>query len=229
MVYTTTDMVADYLGITIDDSSSPSTSQVEKYIDWATSEIEHVTKANFEARKVYTEYLDINSDVSTTSADLSDVTGALNLPYNYDMFPLNKTPVIELISVYYNNEPASAEPSWIQKTIGLGGDVVLSGDNLKLISVTSSPRIGTNSIKVSYYYGRDTVPGIVEKICVRKVALEIMTGQQSNALTQGTGKIKVGDIEIEDPGSFTTSFIKQTSDEMDKYLNLLGTQNYYLV
>jgi hypothetical protein len=61
------------------------------------------------------------------------------------------------------------------------------------------------------------------------VALEIMSGQQSQALTQGTGSISVGDISISDPSNFSSTFIKQTREEIDRYMGFLGTQNYYLV
>jgi hypothetical protein len=226
--YTTVDLVESYLGLEISSTSTPSESTVERYIEWVSGEIDHVTKNQYGLETI-TEIIDINSDNGSTSANTSDVTGSIYLPYSMDLIALSKKSVQEIEAVWYNEALPSETPSWVAKTVGFGGQAVLNGNYLELIDPQDKPRIGAGSIKVTYTYGKQVIPSFVEKLATRMVALEIMSGQQSSSLTQGTGRIRVGDIEIDDPGMFSSNFIKQTEDSITKYMGLLGIQNYYLI
>lgn len=228
MGYTTVDLVEAYLGLEISSTSTPSESTVERFIEWASGEIDHVTKNQY-GLETATEIIDLNSDNGSTSANTSDTTGSTRLPYAMDLVALANKPVQEIESVWYNDAYPYDTPVWTEKVVGFGGQVVLNGNYLELIDPQDKPRIGAGAIKVTYTYGKQVVPSFVEKLATRMVALEIMTGQQSSSLTQGTGRIRVGDIEIDDPGTFSSTFIKQTEDSITKYMGLLGVQNYYLI
>lgn len=226
--YTSVDLVEAYLGIEISNTSTPKTSTVETYISWVSDEIDHRTKNKYALTEV-TEIIDLNTDTMSTSANVSDGTPSYDLPYIMDIIQLQNKSVQEIKNVYFNEAHESETPIWTEKTVGWGGQAVLLNDSLNLIDPADSPRVGKAAIKVIYTYGKQVVPGFVEKLATRMVALEIMSGQQSNALTQGTGKIRVGDIEIDDPGAFSSTFIKQTQEQIDTYMAFLGTQNYYIV
>lgn len=226
--YTTVDLVEVYLGLTIDSSSTPSESTVERYIEWVSDEIDHITKGKYLLEES-TDIIDLNTDTTATSANTSDSTGAVRLPYALDMVALPNKPVQEIIQVWFNSAFPYDTPVWTEKTVGYGGQVIQNGNYLELIDPADKPMMMAGSVKVRYSYGKQTLPPFVEKLATRMAALEIMTGQQSSSLTQGTGKIQVGDISIDDPGQFSSVFIKQTEESIRTYLSMLGTQNYYLV
>jgi len=229
MAYATTDEVASYLGVTIDGSSTPSATEVSAYLDEATAWIDHITKTSYSSTTVENKIIDFTSDTTVTSAASFDSTSALNIPAPVDRIQLPDKDVVSLISCEFNSAPYTSAPEWVSQDIGYGQDVILINDYIQVLSPTARPRAQIGSVRATYTKGRSSVPAHVRAICVYMTSLRVMEGAQSNSLTEAGGDIRVGDLEIDEPSGFSTSFIKQTQSSLDKQLDKLGTHNTYLI
>jgi hypothetical protein len=229
MAYTTSANISAYLQTTIDTSSTPTSTTVDLWITEADDEINHITKTTFEDVTFTNEILALNSDYASTSAQSNDGTGAYNQPARWDLVALPFKNLLTITAVEFNTAGATDVPVWVAATIGYGGDVILNGDNLQLIGGANVPYKQIASIRVSGTYGSASVPPFVQKLATRMVALEYIASVQSNEVSSGGGGIRVGDIEIKEPGSFTQSFINSTRDYIEEKLKQLGTNNVYLI
>lgn len=229
MSYTSTDDIAAYLGITISDSSTPSIDTVQSYIDQAESKIELITKAKYNSLTVNNVIVSYDSDTSNPSASSFDSSGIRRIPGNFDLIDLGFNNVWKIENLYFNAAMPFDTPDWVAKTIGVGGQAVLKNGRMQLIDPADSPRRGEYSMKVDVTYGVQDVPMQLKWVCTLMVSLQIMMGQQANHLTSSVGGLKIGDIEIKEPGTFTIGFIKTTQSMLQEELKALGDQNFYLI
>lgn len=229
MAYCTTDDIGNYLGITIDETSTPSSTVVSGWLQESKEWIDHITKTTYEESTVMDKVIEFTSDNTRTSAGAFDSTGALNQPANPDMILLPDKDIISITKVEFNRAGEFESADWEEVTSGIGGQVQLVGDYIQLIDPNDYPRKGINSIRLTYTKGRSTVPATVKSLCVYQTSIKLMEGAQSNTLTEAGGDIRIGDIALSEPGAYSLSFIKQTKDSLQGQMDLLGTHNTYLI
>lgn len=223
MALTSVDNVSVYLQQTIDGSSTPSSTTVSTWIDEVTDEIQHITKQKFEVNTVTDKVLAVNSDNTIASANQFDGTQFYNLPTKRDVIILPHDNIIALTKFEINTASDSETPSWTELTIGYGGDVILDGNRVSFIGTGFVVKSQKVSIRVSYTHGQSTVPDFVQKLATRMVALEYLNSSTASDVADGGGGIRVGDIEIREPGRFTQDYIQSVESWVDKKLKQLGT------
>ena len=228
MSLTTVANVSEYLQQTIDGTTTPTSTTVQTWIDEVSDEIEHITKAKFEVNTVTEQILAINSDTTRTSGNAIDSKGDYQ-PIPRDEIILPNTNIIGLISVEINTVSDSEEPVWSALTIGYGGDVILVGNRISILKSGFAIRVQKAGIRVTYTYGSSTVPGFVQKIATRMVVLDHLNSSVASDASGGGGDIRVGDIEIQEPGRFTQDYVDSVQGWVDKKLRQLGTHNVYLI
>jgi hypothetical protein len=229
MVYTTIALVASYLQTTIDGSSTPSSTEVQEWIDEVEDEINHITKQQFEEITVTNQVLSANSDTSRMSANQHDRTPSWELPAGNDEIILPEQNITSLDVFEVNLSPDGVTPDWSALDIGDDGDVKLIGNRVSFLTSNFVIRPQKVSVRVSYKYGRTSVPKFVQKLATRMVALQYIQSGLANEVSGGGGSIRVGDIQITEPGRFSQEFVMQTQKDVEWYLNKLGTHNVYLI
>jgi len=229
MSLTSTANVSDYLQTTIDGSSTPSSTVVDRWVDEVSDEIQHITKQTFQTVTVTDKILPINSDNTVASANSVDVTESWDLPAGRDLIILPHTNIISLDKFEINTVGDSETPVWEELTIGYGGDVVLRDDKIVVLSSNLVIKAQNASIRVGYTYGESSVPGFVQKIATRMVALEYVKSGLSSEVSSGGGNIRVGDIQITEPGRFSQSYVDTEQEWIDMKLRQIGTHNVYLI
>lgn len=229
MAYTNIANVSAFLRITIDGSSTPSADDVTTWIEEVDDEIDRITKSTFESTTVTDQIISTDSDSGFMSAQSFDGTGAYEQPATKDMIQIPQHKILTLDAVAYNRAVDGADEDWVDLTIGHGEQCVLSDNFIKILeSGLYIPRRHTG-LKISYTYGNDSVPAFVQKLATRMVALTYNESGLANEITSGGGSIRVGDIEIDEPGSFTQSYVDTVQEWVNIKLGQLGTNNVYVV
>lgn len=229
MAYTNVANISAYLRTTIDSSTTPSQTQVEQWIAEADNEIDRITKSTYETTTVTDEIIPTNSYNSSISNQSFDDTGAYNQPAPSDKIGIGKKNVLTLTAVAYNTAADGETPVWEDLTIGHGSDCVLDGDNIKILKQGLIILRRHTGLKISYTYGADSVPAFVAGLATKMTALSYMNSGLSNEVSGGGGSIRVGDIQITEPGAFSQAFIKSSQDWVDNKLKQLGVNNVYII
>jgi len=229
MAYTDIANVSAYLQTTIDGTTTPASTTVQVWIDEACDEIDRITKSSFESNVVTDQIISTDSDTGIISATSFDGTGAYNQPAPQDMIAIPNKKILTLTAAAYNTASDGETPVWVDLDLGYGSDCVLVGDNISILTPgLIIPRKKTG-MKISYTHGNSSVPGFVQKMATRMVALDFINSGLSEEVSGGGGSIRVGDIQITESGRFTQDYVESTQEWIDLKLRQLGTNNVYLI
>jgi len=224
MTLTSIANVSSFLRTPIDGTTTPSEAEVTEWIEEVSDEIEHITKQKFEENTVADLILPFDSDQTSTSASSFDKTGAYNLPAPRDEIFLPFESVLTLTKFEVNTVSDDSTPVWVEKTIGYGGDVVLDGNRITALSHNLVILAQKGSVRVSLTHGKATVPKFAQKLATRMTALSYLNSGISNDVTGGGGDIRVGDIQIGEPGKFSQDYIDSVEEWVNVKLGQLGTR-----
>lgn len=148
MAYTTLTNVEEFFGTTFDATTSPTLTQVNKYITDSETEIDNLTGTTFEATQSNTEIID------------------LNVPTN--MFVTQKYPIVSVTSVEKNtSDDIFTSDTW--------ESVDYYNDRFRILTKYSYD--GKRKVRLQYEYGYETVPPEVEHLATLLVVNKILTGQ----------------------------------------------------
>jgi len=229
MAYSNVANVSAFLQITIDGTTTPSDTTVTSWIAEVDDEINRVTKSVFETTTVTDKIISTNSDTGFISATSFDGTGAYNQPGTRDQIQLPNNKILTLDAVAYNESADGETESWVDLTIGHGKQCVLVDNYIKILESGLPIPSQFTGMKVTYTHGNATVPGFVQKLATRMTVLAYNESGLANEITSGGGSIRVGDIEIDEPGSFTQTYIDTLNEWVDIKLRQLGTNNVYVI
>ena len=167
VTYTTSDKVAAYLQRTaFSGSTTPTSTTVESYINYAESEIERATGSAW--REV------------TATDEIHRMRHRANRrrPLRYPYVQLDKRPIVTLVSGtdYLYVWSGSAWVDWVAtKTEGRDGDYWVDYQEGTVHFVKNFPIVNWHdNIKATYRYGHSSVEGWVEEICTMMAALKVL-------------------------------------------------------
>jgi len=227
MGYSTVADVSKYLRITIDATTTPTADTVEDYIDAADDAINRITKNRFEPTTSTDEILDVNTDTLISTADLYDSTSPYDLP-TYNALRLKEINVQSITSVFYNEALPGETASWVEKDVGIGGDVLLH-ENKYILFIGDTPRAGIASVKCTYVYGEATVSPMVKELSALMAAEYVLASSSANTVSSGGGSIRIGDISLGESNQYTLKFLSDTQDKIRETTNKLGVINTYTI
>ena len=211
--YTSVENVSNELnGLTIDSSSTPSSSVVSGWIDEAAAEIEMTTGMLWTSATASSETHDY------------DGSGILRL-YNH--------PVISVSEVLADSTGVNATATgWYSLSEGRLStqDFLLYKDEGELVfHGIQKPQAGYQNIMVSYIYGFATVPTKITRIATLLTARRVIETIQSASATNEGGTVSVGTISVSDPSTFGNSRLSQIDNELKSLYNELGTLKTYRI
>lgn len=197
--YTTEANVEAYIGEAIDATTTPTSTQLDVFIEWAEKQIDDFTDTAF---------------TSTTETDqILDSEGM-------QRFRLPKRPIISVTNFYVDKAGLGSvnSPDWEARSEGRTDtdDFVLLKDVGVLHFHHDIPPYGIQNVKTTYVYGYATVPKDVEKLATLLVVKEILKTKLSNATFGSAQDITVGPISLRNSikeGSMTTSELDKEIEE----------------
>jgi len=204
--------------------------RVIKIVQRAESEIEDSTGTAWREVTVTDELYDINDETMYMSPERMYLRGYQNrVDYwrlNYsDTLKLNKEPIVSITTLERNTAGLNSVDNWDELTEqdGSGGDFILYKKEGLVKFVQNIPRYGKRSVKVTYIYGRETVPKSVERLTilltVRDIILSKVTGSQfSNQKT-----ISVDGLTVQGGITSGTSYLNIVNNEIDRLWSKVGS------
>lgn len=209
MVITTVTNVSNELnGMTLDASSTPTSTVVSGWITEAANEIELATGRLFSTTTFSSSYFDY------------DGSGKIILPYK----PVNSITELK----YEKNGLGATSESWTELTEGRTNDFILYTDEGWIdFFGNTRPTYGRQNVCISGNYGETTVPSIITKAASKMVAMRVIGGVVNSQSKDEGGTVSVGTITVTDPSTFGLDNRRQLQDDINNLLSTYGTLKTY--
>jgi len=195
MAYITNADVAAYLQTTIDGSSTPTSTTVDTWINYAESIINEKSGRNFDSNSETDSY--IKTD------------GQLQVWFDKDKLPLLG---VSALSINTGND---FDPTWVSKTEGTDFLIIDTDTGRLKFSNNTSILSLSHGIKTSFTWGFATVPDYVKALTLQLVTREYIKSSLSNTSINTKEKIRVGPIAIENSSGEILKFINQLNKDID--------------
>jgi len=232
--YTTKELVEAMLATTIDTTTSPTTSQIEQWIEEAESEIDVRTKTSFTPVTVTDEIYDL--DKNNLYSRPYDYPSTFNGSYGVGFYPevrmrLNKKPLISVTSMYTNSASPIEADVWTEITeqVGLGGDFRLSLPLSEVIFIQNIPTMKPRAVKTTYIYGHSSIPYDVQRLATLLVAKNVVISKMSNSQFSSTDSITVEGISITKGTGQSVQYTNGMTNEINELYRTIGEFNSELV
>lgn len=210
MAYTTVDYVsAELNGLTIDSTTTPSSTTVSNWIDQVTTQIELQTGRVWES--------------TVKESAIFDADGS-------DYFRFPEAPVISVSTFEYEDQGLGADSeNWTSLTEGRTNDYILyvNDGEIQYTGNTSNPPKGYKNLRITYTYGYSTTPAYITRLATLMVAARVVETVINESAQQGGGSVTVGNISITDPTTFSVSHLRAIKDEAHGILGTIGDTFVY--
>jgi len=236
--YCTVQNVLDELG---DKSTSDiSFLRIRNIILRAEAEIDERTESSFTTNTETDEVYDFDQYTGwksptqlrgfSTELNTSSRTDYWNTTYN-DRLRLNNYPLISITSLYKNENGQSATDSWTELTEqeGSGGDFIVNYDTGTITFVSNPPGIGVRKIKVTYTWGRSTVPKTVERLCILLSVRDVLMSKGHASQFDSVDSISLEGISISKGISGSIAYYEWLIKEIERLWSIVGNfANYHV-
>jgi hypothetical protein len=210
MAYTTVAAVSEELnGMTINSTTVPSSTTVTTWINQASAQIDLRTGKVWES--------------TVASSILFDSNGT-----RYFRFP--ESPVISISTFEYEeNGLGSDDDSWVSLTEGRNDDYILyvMDGEVEFTGRRTTPPAGKQNIRVSYTYGYSTTPVYIQRLATLLVSSRVIETIINDSASEGGGNVTVGNISITDPGTFSVTYLKGLTQEINDIFGDIGDTYVY--
>lgn len=166
-------------------STNPSSTSVTRWIEQASDSINHLAGRVFGITK-YDEYYDYEGE---------------------DVIELRHSPLTSVSSLTYATVDLGSDgrsSSWETQTEDTDFIIYKDRATVEPIFKNWSPQNGRKRIRAQYSAGYNIVPGRVQELCVKMVALRVLDTLAKTNVNDGNsgGSIAVGSISIVEPADF---------------------------
>ena len=236
-LYTTEANVSAITGTNYGTATTPTSTQISTFIDWASREVDMYTDTYFGTALVTQEVQDF--DVNKAGADFPWGNGmmqsqgrtASDYYLTQNSFRLNNWPVISIGTAEYNTTyNASNAESWTVMTEGTGGDFIANKDIGKIILTGNViPALGYRRFRFTYVHGHTSVPKTIERLTTLLVAKEIVSLKQSASNISTIDDIRIGPIAIGKGGSSAIYNLRSINSEIESLMTKIGINKVELI
>ncbi|WP_298752991.1 hypothetical protein [uncultured Arcobacter sp.] len=204
MAYTTVADVSNELkGLTLNSSTTPTSTVVSGWIDESDSQIDLKTGKVWSSTLATSTYLDYNG------------SGVLYLPHA----PVNAVTELK----YEVNGLGADSASWSTLTEGRTGNFILYGDEGEIKFFGNNyPSAGYQNICVTYNYGYITTPDYIKRLSTLMSAQRVIQATVNSMSQEEGGSVTVGNISITDPDTFSLDTVNSINNEIKMILDELG-------
>lgn len=229
--YCTIQDVLDELGDKT--TSDISYERIRKIILRAEAEIDERTESSFKSNTETDEVYDFDqytgwkspTQLRSFSSDLttSSRTDYWNTPYN-DRLRLNNRPVLSITSLYKNENSQSSTDNWtlLTEQTGSGGDFIVNYDTGSVTFVANAPGVGVRKIKVSYTWGRSSVPKTVERLTILLSVRDVLMSKGHASQFDSVDSISLEGISISKGISNSIGYYTWLIEEIERLWRVVG-------
>lgn len=221
--YTTEALIEAFLGITIDATSSPTSTQLVEWIEEAEQEIDDRAGVSF------TSVLNTNEIYNLDEYSYYSRPAFQSHYYCETMYPelrlkLTKRPIVSVTSLFRNQASHTGADEWsaLTENTGTGGDYVVDKRSGEIIFLRAFPIPQKRSVKITYNHGHSTIPKTVQRLATLIVAKTIVLYKMSNSQYSSTDNITIEGISISKGVSQSVSYIDKLTDEIEKLFQNIG-------
>lgn len=200
MTYTTVSLVSSALkGVTIDSSSTPSSTEVTEWIDEVSSEIDEIFGKSF-------------TSTETSFTIDYDGSGYLRLP----VAPILSTSTL----IAYSNGLGNSNVTSTSLTEGRTNDYIVYLDDGEIqFYGNKAPTFGYKNIVWTGVYGYTTTPKWVQKLATLMTTQKFIEATVSNTAQKGGRAISVGNLSLGAPSNFSSGQIKDIQSQIDNIIS----------
>lgn len=208
MAYATISLVSAYLGgVTINDSSAVTSTQVSDWLDWADAEINKISGSKF-----------ITGSVTTSNYEYVDYDGS---GYIYT----EKKPIIAIQEISYDNLGLgnASSPNWVALTEGRTNtdDFIVYKEIGKIVFHGTAPYTSPRGTRLAYTYGYATTPDVVKELATALVAKKWLQAVNMKDLNDSPSNISVGSISLSG-GTKSAEVMLKLNERIEELKKLVG-------
>lgn len=228
--YTTQELVESVIGQTFSGTTTPTDTQINTFIDWASDEVESLTEQFYGVGTTTDELVDWTrfNAIQNTNTGYRDAFTNENIDRNdrlnltdFNAFKVENKPIIEVTSLEKNINTYPTSPSW--EVIGTS-DYIISKPEGKITLVTNAiPDFGLRRFKISYTYGTSTAPKQVERLATLLVARQILSNKVANSNYGSVDSISIEGISINKTTGQGISYLARLDQEINNLKEQLGS------
>lgn len=195
-------------GLTINASTTPSSTLVESWISEGDSWIDLTTGKVWSSTTATSTYLDY------------DGSGTLRLPLS---------PVVSVTSILFESDGlGSASTTWTALTEGRTNDFILYKDEGEIKFFGNNyPTAGYQNICVTYVYGYNTTPSYIKRLSTLMATKRVIGATLNGMAQEEGGSVTVGNISITDPTNFSVDYVTKINNEIEGILNGIGRNRIF--
>lgn len=213
MAYTTVTNISNELnGLTINSSTTPTSSTVDGWITESDAEIDLRTGTIWSS--------------STASSETHDYGGG-------GFLRTYQKPIISVTELLAESNGINATTEgWQTLTEGrlITEDFLVYQDEGEIqFHGTNPPIAGFQNIKITYTYGRSSTPSEIQRLSTLMTAKRVIHTVVSGSATTEGGTVSVGTISVGDPSEFGNKRIKQINEEIEELFNRVGKMRTYRI
>lgn len=207
-ITTVTEVSNELNGMTLNSSTTPTSTVVSGWISDASNYVELITGRVFGTATATSSYFDY------------DGSGALILPNK----PVNSITELK----YEKNGLGANSESWTSLTEGRTNDYIIYDDEGWIEFFGNNiPCYGHKNVCVTYNYGEATIPETIKMAATKLVAARVIGAVINSQSKDEGGSVSVGTIRVTDPTTFGLNNKEKLTLEVEDLLNAYGTFKTY--
>jgi len=200
--YTTLEKVQDFTGLTFINTATsdvPSNTAIYDWISWAEDYIDGILGYTYKGVNVVDEYV--------------------NFEGASDTFYTAHFPILSIESVYVNNGTLFA-PTWVEFT---SADYAIAAQEVGRIKLAAALDRLDHRLKISYWYGYQSVPKNVEELATKLVARNVVKYVINNKVSSAGTEIAVGPIRISNRVADGAALISGIASDIEDVKRNIGS------
>ena len=178
--------------------------------------------------------IDISPDALDTYASAYNLRRDTWFGATSNRVKTNYTPIVSITSLSLNAAGFNAADSWTEKTeqTGSGGDYLIEDADAGIIDfITTFPRIGKRSWKITYVYGYDrdstdrhviAILKCVERLTILLACKSIITMKSTGSTFDSTQDVRIGTIEVRAGAMTGKAYLNSIEPEIKELWQELG-------
>jgi len=189
--YTSEEAVEAITGISITDTSTPTSSQVAEWITEVEARIEERALGLHTATDEYIDVPEYNrgSGIYNFTYQADDDTVRIGSADKAHIVPLTniRRPLISITKLEKNDESYTSTPNWVELTEGPGDGadfLLLKGGKKQhgyaLYFVDNPPRYGPKRLRINYTFGHNVNSSILKEYCTKLVAVNVLEARMGS-------------------------------------------------
>ena len=209
MAYATITDIEAEMGMEYDETTTPKQTEIEEWISQAETHIDLRLQTSFTTNTVTNEY-----------HDFQDQQGWIKL---------DNTPVISVTTVQYNEKGLGETASWVELTDGYENDFLVYEDKgvIRFHSLNKRIPNGKKNLRVTYDWGRSTVPGDITWLTTLLVKERILSTKMNEIRNKSPLDMDIGEISIKHSFSAAQSQVQVAMKEAEDLYGARGKLRVY--